>query len=178
MYTRLVLTMSALVLVYGASGAIAQDRMTPQPDQQQTQPHPMGMMGHSMMGPPPVMFRMMFALIDTDSDSTISLQETYAGGDASVLPPAALGRTRFYSTPPGHAVLSAGPRNGSCQRQPELGVHHPLDRRASLPSSSLEQDFCRRRLAHKKRPEGDVFAQRPEIGDHHTREIAAKGAFC
>ena len=78
MYTRLVLTMSALVLVYGASGAIAQDRMTPQPDQQQTQPHPMGMMGHSMMGPPPVMFRIMFALIDSDSDGTISLQEFQA----------------------------------------------------------------------------------------------------
>ena len=100
MYTRvLVLTMSALVLAYGASGAIAQDRTTPQPDQQQMQPHPMGeegtggmmgrgmigrgmmgggMMGHSMMGPPPVMFRIMFALIDSDSDGTISLQEFQA----------------------------------------------------------------------------------------------------
>ena len=87
MYTRFrVLTMSALILAYGASGAIAQDRTTPQPDQQQMQPHPMGgegtggmmgrgmmgggMMGHSMMGPPPVMFRIMFALIDSDSDGT------------------------------------------------------------------------------------------------------------
>ena len=100
MYTRvLVLMMSALVLAYGASGAIAQDRTTPQPDQQQMQPHPMGeegtggmmgrgmmgrgimgggMMGHSMMGPPPVMFRIMFALIDSDSDGTISLQEFQA----------------------------------------------------------------------------------------------------
>jgi hypothetical protein len=95
MYTRFrVLTMSALILVYGASGAIAQDRTTPQPDQQQMQPHPMGeegsgrmmgrgmmgggMMGHSMMGPPPVMFRIMFALIDSDSDGTISLQEFQA----------------------------------------------------------------------------------------------------
>jgi hypothetical protein len=105
MYTRvLVLTISALILAYGASGAIAQDRITPQPDQQ-TQPHPMGqegagmmgqgmgggmgrgmmgggMMGHGMMGgamgPPPVMLRVMFALIDTDSDGTISLQEFQA----------------------------------------------------------------------------------------------------
>ena len=42
-----------------------------------------GMMGHSMMragmmGPPPVMLRIMFALIDTDSDGTISLQEFQA----------------------------------------------------------------------------------------------------
>ena len=100
MYTRFrVLTMSALILAYGASGAIAQERTTPQPDQQQMQPHPMGeegtggmmgrgmigrgmmgggMMGHSMMGPPPVMFRIMFAVIDTDSDGTISLQEFQA----------------------------------------------------------------------------------------------------
>ena len=30
------LTMSALILAYGAVGAIAQERMTPQPDQQPT----------------------------------------------------------------------------------------------------------------------------------------------
>ena len=29
----------------------------------------------------------------------------------------------------------------------------------------------------KKGPEVDVSAQRPEIGDHHAREIAAKTAF-
>ena len=34
-----------------------------------------GMMGAGAMGPPPVMLRVMFALIDTDSDGTISLQE-------------------------------------------------------------------------------------------------------
>jgi Ca2+-binding EF-hand superfamily protein len=98
MYTRfLVLTMSALILACGASGAIAQDRMMSQPDQQQTQSHPMdregtvtigqgrmmegGMMGHGMMGgmgPPPMMMRIMFALIDTDGDGTISLQEFQA----------------------------------------------------------------------------------------------------
>ena len=44
-------------------------------------------------------------------------------------------------------------------------------------ASSLERDFCRRRLARQKGPEDDVSAQRPEIGDHHTREMAAKTAF-
>jgi hypothetical protein len=32
-----------------------------------------------------------------------------------------------------------------------------------LAASSLERDFCRRRLARQKGPEGDVSAQRPEI---------------
>jgi hypothetical protein len=40
-----------------------------------------------------------------------------------------------------------------------------------------ERDFCRRRLAREKGPEDDVSAQRPEIGDHHVREMAAKTAF-
>jgi hypothetical protein len=48
---------------------------------------------------------------------------------------------------------------------------------ASPPSPSLERDFRRRRLARQKGPEDDVSAQRPEIGDHHTREMAAKTAF-
>ena len=94
MYTRVLeLTISALILASGAVGAIAQDRMTPQPDQQQTQSHPMGqegsgtmgqgrMMGHGMMGGgamgPPIMFRMMFALMDNDGDGTISLPEFQA----------------------------------------------------------------------------------------------------
>jgi hypothetical protein len=99
MYTRVLgLTISALILAYGAVGAIAQDRMTQQPDQQQMQSHPMdhedagtmghgmmggGMMGghmtgHGMMGPPIIMFRIMFALMDADSDGTISLQEFQA----------------------------------------------------------------------------------------------------
>lgn len=95
MYTRVLgLTISALLLVPGA--AIAQDRMMPRPDQQQMQSQPHegagamgreGMMGRGMMGrmmgggmmaPPPIMLRIMFALIDTDSDGTISLQEFQA----------------------------------------------------------------------------------------------------
>jgi EF hand len=100
MYARVLgLTISAVILAYGAVGALAQDRMMPQPVQQQAQSQPTGqegsgmmghggtmpggMMGHGMMGggamgPPPVMLRIMFALIDTDSDGTISLQEFQA----------------------------------------------------------------------------------------------------
>jgi hypothetical protein len=40
-----------------------------------------------------------------------------------------------------------------------------------------ERDFCRRRLARRKRLKDDISAQRPEIGDHHAREMAAKAAF-
>jgi hypothetical protein len=103
MYTRVLgLTISALILAYGTTSAIAQDEMTQQPDQHQMQSYPMseedagtmgqgGMMGRSMMGGhmtgrgmgggamgPPIMFRMMFALMDADSDGTISLQEFQA----------------------------------------------------------------------------------------------------
>ncbi|MBR0827189.1 EF-hand domain-containing protein [Bradyrhizobium manausense] len=105
MYTRVLgLTITALILTYGVVGAIAQDRMTPQLDQQQMQSHPAGqagaspmgqgggmmehgmmegrvmgrgMMGGSAMGPP-FMMRMMFALMDADGDGTISLQEFQA----------------------------------------------------------------------------------------------------
>ena len=99
MYSRIImgLTTTALILAYGTVGAFAQDQMTPQPDQQQMQSHPMGhegagtmgrggmmgggmmghMMGHGMMGPP-VMMRMMFALMDADGDGTISLEEFQA----------------------------------------------------------------------------------------------------
>jgi hypothetical protein len=101
MYTRVLgLTISALILAYGPVGAIAQDQMTQQPDQQQMQSHPMGqeevdtmgrgsttgrgmmgghthMMRRGMIGPP-IMFRMMFALMDADGDGTISLQEFQA----------------------------------------------------------------------------------------------------
>ncbi len=113
MYTwrGLGLTISALILAYGAVDATAQERMKPQPDQQQAQSHSMddgggttgqggmmcgdmmgrgmmgrgmmggGMMGSSMMGGramgSPMMFRMMFALMD-DGDGQISLQEFQA----------------------------------------------------------------------------------------------------
>jgi len=103
MYSRILgLTTSALILAYGTFGAFAQSQMTPQPDQQQMQSHPMGqegagtmghgsmmgggmmghMMGRGMMGggamAPPLMMRMMFALMDADGDGTISLQEFQA----------------------------------------------------------------------------------------------------
>ena len=96
MYTRVLgVTISAIILACGAVGAVAQDRMSPpKPLQQQAQAQPAdqegsgamgrggmmagGMMGHSMMGPPPAMMRIIFALIDTDSDGTISLQEFQA----------------------------------------------------------------------------------------------------
>jgi Ca2+-binding EF-hand superfamily protein len=98
MYARILgLTISALILAYGSVGAIAQDRMMPQPVQQQMQSPPTGqegagMMGHGgMMGGsmgrgmtgggamgPPIMLRMMFALMDADGDGTISLQEFQA----------------------------------------------------------------------------------------------------
>ena len=98
MYARVLeLTISAVMLTYGAVGALAQDRMMPPPVQQQAQAQPTGqegsgmmrhgmmgggmshgMMGEGMMGPPPVMLRIMFALIDTDGDGTIELQEFQA----------------------------------------------------------------------------------------------------
>jgi len=98
MYSRtLGLTISALILAYGTVGAFAQNEMTPQPDQQQMQSHPMGQVGAGMMGRgsmmghmmergmmgggamgPPFMMRMMFALMDADGDGTISLQEFQA----------------------------------------------------------------------------------------------------
>jgi hypothetical protein len=102
MYNRILgLAISTLVLAYGTVDAFAQNQMTPQPDQQQMQSHPMGqegagmmgrgnmgggmmghMMGHGMMGGGmmghPVMMRMMFALMDADGDGTVSLQEFQA----------------------------------------------------------------------------------------------------
>jgi EF-hand domain pair len=89
MYSRILgLTTSALILA-GIVGAFAQGQMTPQPDQQQMQPHPMGQEGtlpmwragpmwHGSMMGPPVMMRMMFALMDADGDGTIELQEFQA----------------------------------------------------------------------------------------------------
>jgi hypothetical protein len=101
MYARvLALTIPALILACGTTTAIAQDEVTQQPDQQQMQSYPMsqedsgtmrqgGMMGSGMMGghthgmsgrliAPPIVFRMMFALMDADGDGTISLQEFQA----------------------------------------------------------------------------------------------------
>jgi hypothetical protein len=86
----LVLTTSAFFLAYSAIAATAQGPMTAQPAQQQNQGGPMGqggmmgrgmmrdgMMGGGMIGPP-VMMRIIFTLMDTDGDGTISLQEFQA----------------------------------------------------------------------------------------------------
>lgn len=118
MHRRVMTPVSAFILAYGAVGAIAQERMTPQQDQQQILPNPAawdeesttgqagtmhqgtagtgatggettqggmmqgGMMGRGMMGMEagrsPVMLGVFFALVDADSDGTISLQEFQA----------------------------------------------------------------------------------------------------
>ena len=102
MYNRILGLAISTLVAYGTVGAFAQNQMTPQPDQQQMQPYPMGqesagmmghgnmmgggmmghMMGRGMMGGGmmghPVMMRMMFALMDADGDGTISLQEFQA----------------------------------------------------------------------------------------------------
>jgi hypothetical protein len=96
MSTRvLAVTISALVLTYGATGVIAQDRMMPQAAGQEgasTMGQGGGMMGRGMMGgdmmggtasgaamgPPPMVLRFIFALVDSDGDGTISLPEFQA----------------------------------------------------------------------------------------------------
>ncbi len=94
MYSRILgLTTSALILAYGTTGAFAQSQTTaPEPDKQMMQSHPMsqgtgptghegmmggGMMGRGMMGPP-FMMRVIFALMDANSDGTVSLEEFQA----------------------------------------------------------------------------------------------------
>ena len=97
MYSRILgVATSAFILAYGTVGAFAQGQTTAQPDQQQMQSRPMGQEGPDAMGPgatvgrgmmgrggvmgggmmgPPFMMRMMWALMDADSDGTVSLQE-------------------------------------------------------------------------------------------------------
>ncbi len=99
----LMLTTSAFVLACSSIAANAQQPpgvpMTQQPGQQQTQRQPTGQEDSSMMGPggmmdrgmmgsggmmgrgtmgPPVMMRIIFSLMDSDGDGTISLQEFQA----------------------------------------------------------------------------------------------------
>src|SRR6516162_5514201 len=58
-----------------------------------------------------------------------------------------------------------------------VGCHDGiLPRESRSVPSSLERDFCRRRQTGKKGARGDVSKQRPEIGDHDAREMAAKTA--
>jgi hypothetical protein len=101
MYARvLALTIPVLILACGATKAIAQNEMMQQPDQQQMQSYPMSqedsatmrqgrMMESGKMGghthgmsdrliAPPIVFRIMFAMMDADGDGTISLQEFQA----------------------------------------------------------------------------------------------------
>jgi hypothetical protein len=99
----LMLTTSAFVLACSSIAANAQQSpgvpMTQQPGQQQMQQQPTGQEDSSMMGPggmmdrgmmgsggmmgrgtmgPPVMMRIIFSLMDSDGDGTISLQEFQA----------------------------------------------------------------------------------------------------
>ena len=62
------------------------------------------------------------------------------------------------------AAENASLRAGGWQRQENLPCRQ-------------ERDFCRWRLARRKRLRDDISAQRPEIGDHHAREMAAKARF-
>jgi hypothetical protein len=75
---------------------------------------------------------------------------------------------------PARTVIDTPLQRIIAQSSPELA---PRTLAISLPYSSLERDFCRRRQAPQKGPEVDVSAQRPEIGDYHAREMAAKAAF-
>ena len=87
----LILTTSAFVLACPIAANAQQSPggpMTQQPGQQQTQQQPTGQEDSSMMGPggmmgrgmmaPPVMMRIIFSLMDSDGDGTISLQEFQA----------------------------------------------------------------------------------------------------
>jgi hypothetical protein len=60
---------------------------------------------------------------------------------------------------------------------PYSSLDRHFRRRRESDLKSLERDFCRRRLARRKRLRDDISAPRPEIGDHHAREMAAKTAF-
>ena len=89
----LMLTTSGFILACGGIAASAQQPGGPmhQPDHQQTQQQPTdhegrgmmgqgGMMGRGMMGPmgPVMMMRIIFSLMDSDGDGTISLPEFQA----------------------------------------------------------------------------------------------------
>ena len=87
MYTRVLgLTISALILAYGAVGAIAQDRMT-QPDQQQMQSYPMGQedagtMGHGRMTWRDMMGEHMTGRVSEKAFDPISRQHVQRNGGA------------------------------------------------------------------------------------------------
>jgi len=85
------LTMSVFVLACGAVAASAQQgtmmQHQPQVPQQQQEPQRgMGMMGRGGMmgvgGTHSTMMRVLFAMMDSDGDGTVSLQEFQAGSRA------------------------------------------------------------------------------------------------
>jgi hypothetical protein len=74
---------------------------------------------------------------------------------------------RNRDAPESDAQRSAGPDGrAKSSRRSLFEFGNPRTRAINLPCSSLERDFCRRRLAHQNGPEDDVSAQRPAIGDH------------
>ena len=84
MKAQLILIASAFLLVSNIAGAQEQGAPTAKMTGQDTMGHMGGpdghmcggMMGHGMMSPG--MYRMMFALMDTDGDGTLSLEEFQA----------------------------------------------------------------------------------------------------
>jgi hypothetical protein len=65
-------------------------------------------------------------------------------------------------------------RRAAEERSPKLA---PRNLAVSLPLFEFGTEFFRQRQTRQKGSEDGVSAQRPEIGDHHTREMAAKTAF-
>jgi Ca2+-binding EF-hand superfamily protein len=72
----LALTTSVFILVHGVVAATAQGPMMPQPNQQQSQRQPEAQEGTGMGQE--AMMRMIFSLMDSDGDGTISLPEFQA----------------------------------------------------------------------------------------------------
>jgi hypothetical protein len=91
-----------------------------------------------------------------------------AGGPAASFSTSIHGR-RVFTSSTRHMELSP----------PQAIELAPRTLAISLPCSSLERDFCRRRQTPRKRPEDDISERRPEIRDHHAREMAEqKRPFC
>jgi len=85
--------------------------------------------------------------------------------------------TRLANLPPCLIGMQACVGAHRLGRKRQLRRRYVLAFSRSSPRRRRERDFCRRRLARRKRLRDDISAQRPEIGDHHAREMAAKAAF-